>query len=152
MNPDFEEFLLALSDAGVRFLVVGAHALAIHGVVRATGDIDIWIERSRENAERVWNALESFGAPVEALGISRADLEMPDVVIQLGVPPRRIDLLTGVSGLTFEGAWADRVLFESGSITVPFLSRAQLLLNKRSTGRLKDLADLEALGDDTTSR
>lgn len=147
MNPDFDDFLRALSEAEVRFLIAGAHALAIYGVPRATGDIDIWIEASPENAERVWRALRAFGAPVESLGITRDDLLKPDVVVQLGLPPRRIDLLTGLSGLTFENAWADRVLHTFGSGPVPFISREALVMNKRQTGRLKDLADLEALGE-----
>jgi len=96
VNPDFIEFLGTLLAADARFLVVGAHALAIHGGPRATGDIDVWIERSPENAARVWRALEEFGAPTVALGVSQEDLETPDMVmvIQIGLPPRRIDILT----------------------------------------------------------
>ena len=148
MNPDFEDFLRALSSAGARYLVAGAHALALHGVPRATGDIDIWIEPSAENSERVWQALSAFGAPVESLGITQDDLLKPDLVIQLGLPPRRIDLLTGLSGLEFESAWAERVHFGLGPVQIPFIGRESLIVNKRETGRLKDLADLEALGED----
>lgn len=147
MNPDFDDFLRALRDAEVRFLVAGAHALAIHGVPRSTGDIDIWIEASPENSERVWRALSAFGAPVDSLGVTKDDLSKPDVVVQLGLPPRRIDLLTGLSGLRFEDAWKDRVLHAFGSGQVPFIGRESLVVNKRQTGRLKDLADLEALGE-----
>ena len=147
MNPDFEDFIRALMAADARFVVVGAHALAVHGVPRSTGDIDVWVERSQENADRIWTALADFGAPVESLGISRGDLLKPDVVIQLGLPPRRIDLLTSLTGVTFEEAWGDRVLFDSGSIEIPFISRSLLIRNKRETGRMKDLADLEALGE-----
>ena len=147
MNPDFEDFLRALNSAGARYLVAGAHALALHGVPRATGDIDIWIEPSAENSERVWEALSDFGAPVASLGISKDDLQKPDMVIQLGLPPRRIDLLTGLSGLEFETAWAERVQFGMGSAQIPFIGRRSLIVNKRETGRLKDLADLEALGE-----
>lgn len=147
MNPDFEDFLRALTDAGARFMVAGAHALALHGVPRATGDIDIWIEASPENADRVWQALGQFGAPMESLGIARGDLAEADMVVQLGLPPRRIDLLTGLSGLKFEEAWVDRVVHEVGTLRIPFISRASLIINKRETGRLKDLADLEALGE-----
>jgi hypothetical protein len=149
MNPDFEDFLRALTDAGARFMVAGAHALALHGVPRATGDIDIWIEASEQNADRVWQALAGFGAPVETLGIERSDLAKPDMVVQLGLPPRRIDLLTGLSGLRFEEAWHDRVVHDTGTIRVPFISRSALIVNKRETGRLRDLADLEAMGEDT---
>jgi hypothetical protein len=145
MNPDFEDFLRALTEAGARFLVVGAHALAVHGVPRATGDMDVWLETTAENADRVWHALAIFGAPAESLGLTRDDLVKPNMVIQVGLPPRRIDLLTGLSGLTFADAWEDRVAHKTGSISVDFLGRSSLVRNKRATGRLKDLADIEAL-------
>lgn len=149
MNPDFEDFLRALTNASARFMVAGAHALALHGVPRATGDLDIWIDPSVENADRVWKALSEFGAPMESLGITRGDLIKPDMVIQLGLPPRRIDLLTGLSGITFEDAWADRVQHDMGSIQIPFIGRTALVVNKRQTGRLKDRADLEAMGEES---
>ena len=148
MNPDFVDFLAALLAAGARFLVVGAHALAVHGVPRATGDIDVWIDRSPENAARVWRALDAFGAPAAALGVRTADLETPDVVVQIGLPPRRIDVLTGVTGLEFDAAWASRVVHRVGELEVPFLGRDALVRNKRASGRYKDLGDLEALGED----
>lgn len=147
MNPDFEDFLRALTKAGARFMVAGAHALALHGVPRATGDIAIWIDPTVENADRVWKALSDFGAPVESLGITREDLVKPDMVVQLGLPPRRTDLLTGLSGVTFEDAWEGRVQHDMGLIQIPFIGRAALVLNKRQTGRLKDRADLEAMGE-----
>jgi len=147
MNRDFADFLEALSGTGARFLVVGAHALAVHGVPRATGDLDLWIEISDDNSERVWRALTIFGAPVDSLKMTAEDFLKPDMVVQLGLPPRRIDILTGVSGLTFADAWEDRVMQEIGAVTVPFLGRSSLVRNKRATGRLKDLADLEALGE-----
>ena len=150
MNPDFEDFLRALLDAEVRFMVVGAHALAVHGIPRATGDIDVWIEASAENAERVWSALTAFGAPMESIGIERDDLATADNVVQIGLPPRRIDLLTGLSGLIFDEAWTDRIFHETGPLKIPFISRAALIVNKRETGRLKDRADLEALGEPPT--
>ncbi len=145
MNPDFADFLAAEA----RFVVAGAHALAVHGVPRATGDIDVWIDRSPGNVARVWQALEAFGAPAAALGVSRADLETPDLVIQIGLPPRRIDVLTGVSGLEFDEAWPDRVVHRIDQLDVPFLGRAALVRNKRASGRFKDLGDLEALGEAT---
>lgn len=147
MNQDFQDFLRTLLEAGVRFLVVGAHALAVHGVPRATVDLDVWIERTPENADRVWHAMQAFGAPLEALGIARADLERPQMVIQIGVAPRRIDVLTDVSGVGFEAAWADRTEHFVGSIKVPFMGRRTFIINKRATGRTKDLADLEELGE-----
>ena len=148
MNPDFVDFLAALLATEARFLVVGAHALAVHGVPRATGDIDVWVERSPENAARVWRALEAFGAPAAVLGVKPGDLQTPDLVIQIGLPPRRIDVLTGVSGLEFDDAWHGRVVHPVDRLDVPFLGREALIRNKRASGRFRDLGDLEALGED----
>lgn len=148
MNPDFVEFLGALLAERARFLIVGAHALAVHGVPRATGDIDIWIDREPANVARVWRTLIAFGAPTEALGVRPADLEKPDMVVQLGLPPRRIDLLTGVTGLEFQDAWTTCVIHSVNGLQIPFLGRDALVRNKRATGRYKDLGDLEALGED----
>lgn len=145
MNEDFRDFLAALLEREARFLVVGAHALAVHGVPRATGDLDVWIDTDPENVERVWSALEAFGAPVDALEISREDLRAPDLVVQIGLAPRRIDLVTGLTGVAFEAAWQDRVHVPIGALEVPFLGRQALLENKRATGRLKDRSDVEAL-------
>lgn len=150
MNEDFLDILRALLDEGARFLVAGAHALAVHGVPRATGDLDIWIDRDPTNGERVWRAIVSFGAPVESLDVSVGDLAKPGIVVQIGLPPRRIDLLTDLTGLVFEDAWRDRVVQSLLDLNVPFLGRQSLLQNKRATGRLKDLADLEALGEAST--
>ncbi len=147
MNEDFLDLLRCLLEAGARFLVVGAHALAVHGVPRATGDLDVWIDRDGANVDRVWAAVLRFGAPVEALGITRRDLETPGVVVQIGLPPRRIDLITEITGVDFEEAWGARVSHRVGTLEVPFLGREQLVRNKRATGRLKDRADLEALGE-----
>jgi hypothetical protein len=129
-------------------MVVGAHALAVHGVPRATGDIDIWIRADAQNAARVWRALLRFGAPVEALELAAADLATPGMVVQLGLPPRRIDLLTQLSGLDFEDASSTRVVHRVERLDVPFIGREALIRNKLATGRLKDLADVEALGQD----
>lgn len=145
MNEDFEDFLRALHEAGARFLIVGAHALAVHGVPRATGDLDVWIARDEDNVERVWRALEMFGAPTDALGITRSDLLEADMVVQLGLPPRRIDLMTGLSGIDFDQAWENRVLVPVSDVEVPFIGREALLENKRATGRLRDRSDVEEL-------
>ncbi len=149
MNEDFCDFLTSLVECGVRFLVVGAHALAIHGIPRATGDLDIWIDRSAGNVERVWRALITFGAPVDSLSVDRSDLEQPDIVVQIGMPPRRIDVLTSITGVEFPAGWEDRVMHTVESVDVPFIGRHTLIKNKRATGRLRDLADLEALGEET---
>ena len=145
MNEDFLDLLAALLASEARFLVVGAHAMAVHGVPRATGDLDVWIARDPENVERVWQALLDFGAPMEALGIRRADLESPDKICQIGLPPRRIDLLTAVSGVEFEEAWGSRVGQRLGDLQIPFIGRTELIQNKKASGRLKDLADVEIL-------
>lgn len=147
MNEDFLDILTALLDEGARFLVVGAHALAVHGLPRATGDLDVWIDRNTENAERVWRALISFGAPVESLDVSVGDLGKPGIVVQIGIAPRRIDVLTDLTGVDFAEAWKDRVVRSVEGLDVPFLGRRSLVQNKRATGRLKDRADLEALGE-----
>src|ERR1043166_2083967 len=104
-NEDFRDILVALVQQEARFLVVGAHALAKHGYPRATVDIDIWIDASEDNARRVWRALAEFGAPLEDLDVEEHDLVRPDVVAQFGLPPNRIDILTGLSGISFADAW-----------------------------------------------
>jgi hypothetical protein len=147
VNEDFLDLLRALLEAGARFLVVGAHALAVHGVPRATGDLDIWIDRDAANVRRVWEAVLRFGAPIEAMGITQGDLGAPGVVVQIGLPPRRIDLITEITGVRFPEAWDTRRSHRVGTLEIPFLGREQLIRNKRAAGRLKDLADLEALGE-----
>lgn len=148
MIDDWFDALAALQDAGARFLVVGAHALAVHGIPRGTQDLDVWIDPGPENARKVWTALADFGAPLEELGIEPSDFEVPDTVVQLGRPPRRVDVLTTISGVErFEIAWADRVVQEVRGREIPFIGRSALVRNKRATGRTKDRADLEALGE-----
>ena len=137
--------LSALLRAGARFLVVGAHAMAAHGVPRATGDLDVWVDPAPDNAKRVWQALLEFGAPVAALPVSKRDLEIPGQVVQMGVPPQRIDILTGVTGVDFESAWMGRIVHRVDALDLPFIGREALLRNKRATGRAKDLADVEIL-------
>jgi hypothetical protein len=112
LNQDFLDIIRAMNNAEAEYLVVGAHAMAIHGVPRATGDLDIWIRPSRANSESVLRALQEFGAPVSAHGVTAADLEQPDTVYQIGLPPRRIDLMTGISGVSFDEAWPAMVEVE----------------------------------------
>jgi len=144
---DFRDLLAELVEAQARFLVVGAHALAVHGVPRATVDLDVWIDASPENAKRVWTALAAFGAPLDTLEIGEADLTRPDIVVQFGLPPYRIDILTDLSGVSFAEAWNERVEELFDDVRVPFIGRTALIRNKRASGRTKDLADLEALGE-----
>jgi len=144
---DFRDFIAELMRADARFLIIGAHALGVHGIPRATVDLDVWIESSGENANRIWTALAAFGAPLSTLQLQKSDFTRPDTVVQLGLPPYRIDILTGVSGLSFDEAWAERVEAAFEGVRAPFIGRAALIRNKRATGRIKDLADLEALGE-----
>lgn len=148
MNDDWADFIQSLLDARARFLVIGAHALAVHGVPRATQDLDVWIGRDPENVRAVVSALAAFGAPLDALQISTADLGRANQVIQLGVPPNRIDVLTSVSGVPdFDAAWAHRTEQLVRGRMVPFIGRADLISTKRASGRKKDLGDLELLGE-----
>ena len=145
LNDDFRDVLGELIEAGVDFVVVGAHALAAHGLPRATGDIDILVRPSPDNAARVVAALTKFGAPLQAHGVGAKDFERPGTVYQMGLPPRRIDVLTEISGVSFERAWDTRVPVEVDGIELPFLGRDALVENKRATGRDKDLVDVKAL-------
>jgi hypothetical protein len=119
--------------------------MAVHGVPRATGDLALWISPDPVNADSVWQALVRFGAPVGGTKLTRKDLETPGMVVQIGLPPRRIDFLTELSGLSFDEAWRNRTTHAVGTHAVPFLSREDLIRNKRACGRPKDLADLDAL-------
>jgi hypothetical protein len=132
--------LNALNDAGAEYLVVGAHALGAYGQPRATGDFDIWIRTTPENVDRVWVALETFGAPRRKL--TKSDLCTPDNVYQIGVAPYRIDIVTSITGVEFEDAWVNRNQTTIDGIRVAVISRDDLLKNKRATGRPKDLADV----------
>ncbi|CAN5469245.1 nucleotidyl transferase AbiEii/AbiGii toxin family protein [soil metagenome] len=143
MNPDFVDLLRAFIAADVRFLVVGAYALAIHGRPRATGDLDIWVEATPENAARTMGALAAFGAPLGDL--SEDDFARPGVTYQIGLPPGRIDILTELTGLSFADAWPDRLRRPFGEVDVDFIGRDAFIRNKRATGRTKDLADTEGL-------
>lgn len=144
MSSDFIALLRDLSAADARFLVVGAYAVALHSRPRATGDLDLWVESTPENAARVLRALKTFGAPLQDL--TESDLATPGMVYQIGVPPRRIDLLTSLTGLEFSEAWGARVTGRIGDVECPFIGREHLIRNKRALGRPRDLADLELLG------
>jgi len=146
MNTDWIDLLRALNRVGVRYLLVGAHAVGIHGIPRATRDMDVWVDSSTGNAERVWRALAEFGAPLGDLDVSAADFLRADNVIQIGVPPNRIDLMTSLSGVDdFEGAWRRRHSADFDGEPVPVLGRADLLANKEAAGRDKDRIDLREL-------
>ena len=144
-NDDFLDLVDFLNHEGVEYVVVGAFALAQHGLPRATGDIDFFVRPSAENAPRVLRALEAFGAPLNSAGVTAADFERAGMVYQIGVVPRRIDILTEASGITFDEAWASRIVRRIDGRDVPFVGLEPLLRNKRATGRPKDLADADAL-------
>jgi predicted nucleotidyltransferase len=143
LNEDYRDILHALSDEKVRFILVGAYALAAHGYPRATMDIDIWVMPSPDNAEAVLRALRHFGASLHHL--TQKDLEEDGTVFQIGVAPRRIDILTAATGLTFERTYQNSVLVNIDGIDVHIPSIDDLIANKKATGRTKDLADAEAL-------
>jgi len=145
MNRDFAEMLAALSEAGAEFMVIGAHAVAVHARPRATGDLDIWIRPVAANAERVWAALVAFGAPLDQL--TRDDLVSDDLVFQIGVSPNRIDILTTIAGPSFEEAWPRRSTVALWGLVVPVIGRGDLIWSKRAAGRPRDLADLAELED-----
>ena len=140
MNPDFSDILSAFSAERAEFLVVGAYALAAHGLPRATRDLDLWVGTAGGNPERVHRALIRFGAPVDDPSLE--DLRRGDLVFQIGVAPQRIDVLTSIDGVEFAAAWADRLEAELGGVRVPVISRKHLAQNKRASGRPQDLADL----------
>jgi hypothetical protein len=143
VQPDFRDLFAALNDAGVEYLVVGAHALAAHGHVRATKDLDVWIRSARANAERLMAALDAFGAPTSR--VTAADFASPGTVYQIGVAPIRVDILTTIDGVTFDEAWPNRVPSRYGDQPIQVIARDDLLRNKRAAGRPQDLADVAAL-------
>ena len=151
MNPDFRDLFAEFNAHGVEYLVVGAHALAVHGHVRATKDLDVWIRPDSENAKRVLRALASFGAPTQ--GVVEADLTEPGLIFQIGVAPVRIDIITSIEGVEFDEAWPARVLTRFADQPVAVLSKEHLIRNKRAVGRTQDLADIEKLeGIERTDR
>ena len=145
MSPDFSDLLRVFNEQDVEYLVVGAHALAAHGHVRATKDLDVWIRPDEANAERTIAALRAYGAPLHDL--SRDDLTKPGTVFQMGIPPLRIDLLTAIDGVNFDEAWPDRLHADFGGQPTSVISRRHLIANKKASGRLQDLADVESLGE-----
>jgi hypothetical protein len=140
LSPDYRDILSELSAAGAEYIIVGAFAMAAHRMPRATGDIDVWVRPTIENARRVWTALANFGAPVSDL--APEELAAPDMFFQIGVVPVRIDVLTAIDGVSFDEAWQERVYRDFDGVRVPVLSRKHLLINKRASGRPKDLADV----------
>ena len=147
MNRDFRDLLAEFNVHSVEYIVVGAHALAAHGHVRATKDLDIWVRPSTDNAKRVFSALQAFGAP--SLDLTESDLAEPGLIFQIGVPPVRIDVITAIDGVHFMEAWPDRMLTKFADQPAAVLSREHLIQNKRTAGRMQDLADVETLEGQT---
>ena len=152
MNEDFSDLVDLFLSHDVRFLVVGGIALAAHGLPRATGDLDIWIEPGPANALRVYAALSEFGAPLADLGIDVDDFATPGVTAQFGLPPRRIDVLTAIDGVDFGAAWERRFETTLFGRIVPFLSLADMLLNKERAARDKDLGDIRTIRKELADR
>ena len=144
LHSDLREFIELLNSHRVEYLIVGAHALAFHGHPRYTGDIDILVRASPENAGRLEQVISAFGFADTGLGAK--DFLTPDRIVQLGQPPHRIDLLTSITGVGFDEAWANRVPAKLEGLSVFFIGRDSLVKNKKATGRTQDRADLEALG------
>jgi predicted nucleotidyltransferase len=143
LNEDYRDILQCLRDNEVQFLIVGAYAMAAHGYPRATGDIDLWVMASRENATRVYKALKEFGAPLAE--IDDTTFAQKDVIFQIGIAPRRIDIITAISGVEFESAYKRRKEINLDGLLLPFISREDLIANKEATGRDKDRLDAKTL-------
>ncbi|RKX81259.1 MAG: hypothetical protein DRP57_12090 [Spirochaetes bacterium] len=143
---DFRELLLLLNKNRVKYLVIEGYAVAFYGAPRFTGDMDLFIDTSKENVKRIMKSLGEFGFTDPDL--SAADFETPDMIIQLGVPPLRIDFVTSIDGVSWSTAWDKKASGSLGDVSVFFIGKNELLTNKRKTGRKKDLADIEALNPD----
>lgn len=143
LNQDYKEMLLTLLEEDVKFLLVGAYALAALGFPRATGDIDIFIQPNKINAEKIYTVLIKFGAPLQNITVE--DFSIPGTVFQIGVIPRRIDIINSIDGVTFEDAYKNRVTIDIDSMSIPVLSKDYMIKNKNSTGRPKDKIDAETL-------
>ncbi len=146
IEPDFRDLLALFNKHEVEYILVGGYALAFHGAPRYTGDMDLFVHADSPNASRIMDALTEFG--FGSVGLSATDFERPNMVIQLGVPPVRVDIITSLTGLTWEDAWTHRATGRYGEIPVFFLGRRQFIANKKAVGRKRDLADLEALDEE----
>ena len=146
VQPDFRDLLELFNAHNVSYMIVGGYALAFHGAPRFTGDIDIFVKPDPENAQQVLAALGEFG--FGSVGLTSEDFEKPEMVIQLGVSPVRVDITTKLTGVSWDAAESGRVAGTYGDLTVTYIGREAFIANKRATGRKKDLADLEALGEE----
>lgn len=141
LNEDYKEMLQILLNNKVKFLIVGAYAMGIHGYPRATGDFDIWVKASIDNSEKIYRSLVEFGAPLS--DISEKTFSEKGIIFQIGVAPRRIDIITCIDGVNFKDAYRARINVEIENLKIPFLSKRDLITNKKSTGREKDKLDIK---------
>lgn len=146
LAPDFSEFFDSLIAHDVEFLIVGAYALALHGAPRFTGDIDVFVRPTLPNATRLLQALEAFGFP--ACPLQPHDIVDPARIIQMGIEPVQIHVMSAIDAVSWNEAWAGREIGDAGGRELPFIGRREFIKNKRAAGRLKDLADIEAIGDE----
>jgi hypothetical protein len=146
VQPDYRELLALLNEHGVEYMIVGGYALAYHGAPRYTADLDVFVKPDPENSRRIIEALNAFG--FEAAGLTPEDFRAPEKVVQLGVPPVRVDILTSLTGVSWEEAFSGRTEATYGDVPVYFIGRAHLVANKRALGRKRDFADIEALGEE----
>lgn len=147
MHKDLREFVALLNSIGVKYVIVGGYAVAFHGHPRFTGDIDVFVQRSADNADRLLRVLKEFG--FEQLQLKRDDFQAPNAIVQLGVVPHRIDILTGLSGVQFDQVWTTREQSTLDGLAVSYINKQLLLVNKRAAGRPQDIADIAQL--DSTS-
>ncbi len=143
INPDFRDLFAALNENNARYLLVGGYAVAFHAQPRFTKELDLWVKPAVVNAESVFSALRSFGAPLA--NVTPADLSRPGLILQIGIPPNRIDLITSIAGVDFEEAWAARQDTVYGDQSIYVISRKHLIQNKRAAGRPQDLIDADLL-------
>jgi len=143
LNEDYKEILQILLKNKVKFLVVGAYAMGAYGYPRATGDFDIWVESSLLNSRKIYKSLSEFGAPLQE--ISEETFCEEGIILQIGVAPRRIDIITKIDGVNFKQAYSNKEKIKIETLIIPFLSKADLIKNKKSTGREKDKLDIKYL-------
>jgi len=146
IQPDFKELFEFFNKHHVKYMIVGGYALAFHGAPRYTGDIDLFVKPDPENAQRIMAALDEFG--FGSVGLTASDFEIPNQVVQLGMPPVRVDIITSISGVSWQQAYASRVAGKYGDVFVYYIGRDDFIANKRASKRKKDLADIEALGEE----
>ena len=146
LNEDYKEMLQILLNNKVKFLIVGAYAMGVHGYPRATGDFDIWVENSLENSKNIYRSLSEFGVPLSE--ILEDTFTKKGIIFQIGVAPRRIDIITYIDGVNFEEAYKTKETIKLENLPLPFLSKENLIKNKQSTGREKDKLDIKYLKED----